>query len=137
MDFDATAQIGSREHSKMVVLSSQFNLPQYHYDYVRRKIECPQTHKNDMAQHLAFWRIPLFFFIASDYWQRIDYLMLLSIVNDYEKITGKNSIMSACNLSYRLKRSGPKVSRDQFLYKFSESVEKSKGHSQLRPKQPP
>ena len=34
--------------------------------------------------------------------------MLLSIVNDYEKITGKNSIMSACNLSYRLKRSGPK-----------------------------
>ena len=82
-----------------------------------------------------------FYFIASnitpDYWQRIDYFMLLSIVNDYEKITGKNSIMSACNLSYRLKRSGPKVSRDQFLYKFSESVEKSKGHSQLRPKQPP
>ena len=51
------------------------------------------------------------YFIASnitpDYRQRIDYFMLLSIVNDYEKITGKNSIMSACNLSYRLKRSGP------------------------------
>ena len=54
-----------------------------------------------------------FYFIASnitpDYWQRIDYFMLLSIVNDYEKITGKNLIMSACNLSYRLKRSGPMV----------------------------
>ena len=37
--------------------------------------------------------------------------MLLSIVNDYEKITGKNSIMSACNLSYRLKRSGPKITK--------------------------
>ena len=28
-----------------------------------------------------------------------------------------------------------KVSRNQFLYKFSESVEKSLGHSHLRPKQ--
>ena len=83
----------------------------YYYHYVRQKIECPQTHKNDMVQHLAFWRIPLFFSIESnitpDYQQRIYYFMLLSIVNDYEKITGKNSIMSACNLSYRLKRSGP------------------------------
>ena len=42
-----------------------------------------------------------------DYRQRIDYFLLLSIVNDEEKITGKNSIKSACNLSYRLKRSGP------------------------------
>ena len=29
------------------------------------------------------------------------------------------------------------MSRNQFLYKFSESVEKSLGHSQLRPKQWP
>ena len=42
--------------------------------------------------------------------------MLLSIVNDYEKITGKNSIMSACNLSYRLKRSGP------YIYKLQKDL---------------
>ena len=57
-------------------------------------------------------RHPSLYFIATnmtpDYQQRIHYFTLLSIVNDYEKITGKNSIMSACNLSYRLKRSGPK-----------------------------
>ena len=29
------------------------------------------------------------------------------------------------------------MSTNQFLYKFSESVEKSLGHSHLRPKQPP
>ena len=36
-------------------------------------------------------------------------MKLIKLINDKKQITGKKSIISACNLSYRLKRSGPYV----------------------------
>ena len=33
----------------------------------------------------------------------------LQIIDDKKQITGKKSIITACNVDYRLKRSGPKV----------------------------
>ena len=36
-------------------------------------------------------------------------IAIIIAINDKEHITGKKLIMSACNLSYRLKRSGPKI----------------------------
>ena len=43
--------------------------------------------------------------LATDYKKNSSWLQIL---NDKKQITEKKSIMSACNLSYRLKRSGPK-----------------------------
>ena len=37
-------------------------------------------------------------------------MTLLQIIDDKKQITGKKSIITACNVDYRLKRSGPKKS---------------------------
>ena len=46
--------------------------------------------------------------IPYDYRQN-DNVTLLQIIDDKKQITGKNSIITACNVDYRLKRSGPKA----------------------------
>ena len=47
-------------------------------------------------------------------------MTLLQIIDDKKQITGKKSIITACNVDYRLKRSGP--SR---IWKYSEEVTKT------------
>ena len=42
-----------------------------------------------------------------DYRQKIDNVAQLQIIDDKEKNYRKNSVISACNVDYRLKRSGP------------------------------
>ena len=41
--------------------------------------------------------------------KKIDNVTLLQIIDDKKQITGKKSIITACNVDYRLKRSGPRV----------------------------
>ena len=43
-----------------------------------------------------------------DYRQKIDNVTQLQIIDDKKQVTGKKSIITACNVDYRLKRSGPK-----------------------------
>ena len=42
----------------------------------------------------------------------------LQIIDDKKQITGKKSIITACNVDYRLKRSGPKVHICMYLSVF-------------------
>ena len=42
-----------------------------------------------------------------DYRQKIDNVTQLQIIDDKKPITEKKSVISACNVDYRLKRSGP------------------------------
>ena len=44
-----------------------------------------------------------------DYRQKIDNVTQLQIIDDKKQITEKKSVISACNVDYRLKRSGPIV----------------------------
>ena len=44
-------------------------------------------------------------------------MTLLQIIDDKKKITGKKSIITACNVDYRLKRSGPKILQKSILKK--------------------
>ena len=63
------------------------------------------AHTNDIARRRTrapFFADDIIIKLATDYTKN-------SILNDKKQITGKNSIMSACNLRYRLKRSGPKI----------------------------
>ena len=43
--------------------------------------------------------------------QKIDNVTQLQIIDDKKHITGKKSIITACNVDYRLKRSGPLLER--------------------------
>ena len=45
--------------------------------------------------------------IRYDYRQKIDNVAQLQIIDDKKKITEKKSVISLCNVDYRLKRSGP------------------------------
>ena len=45
--------------------------------------------------------------IPYDYRQKIDNVTQLQIIDDKKQITEKKSVISACNVDYRLKRSGP------------------------------
>ena len=45
--------------------------------------------------------------IPYDYRQKIDNLTQLQIIDDKKQITENKSVISACNVDYRLKRSGP------------------------------
>ena len=42
-----------------------------------------------------------------DFRQKIDNVTQLQIIDDKKQITEKKSVISACNVDYRLKRSGP------------------------------
>ena len=42
-----------------------------------------------------------------DYRQKIDNVTQLQIIDDKKQITEKKAVISACNVDYRLKRSGP------------------------------
>ena len=42
-----------------------------------------------------------------DYRKKIDNVTQLQIIDDKKQITGKKSVITACNVDYRLKRSGP------------------------------
>ena len=39
--------------------------------------------------------------------EKIDNVSQLQIIDDKKQFTGKKSVISACNVDYRLKRSGP------------------------------
>ena len=45
--------------------------------------------------------------IPYDYTQKIDNVTQLQIIDDKKQITEKESVISACNVDYRLKLSGP------------------------------
>ena len=53
-----------------------------------------------------------------DYRQKIDNVTQLQTIDDKKQITEKKSVISACNVDYRLKRSGPKLLNSKFLAKF-------------------
>ena len=48
----------------------------------------------------------------------IDNVTQLQIIDDKKQITGKKSIITACNVDYRLKRSGPKQDKKNFSRYF-------------------
>ena len=49
--------------------------------------------------------------------KKIDNVAELQIIYDKKKNYRKKSVISACNVDYRLKRSGPKVEYFHFLWK--------------------
>ena len=55
--------------------------------------------------------------IPYDYRQKIDNVTQLQIIDDKKQITEKKAVISACNVDYRLKRSGPKLALFYFFKK--------------------